>query len=400
MSLMHIPLESIDESDLQALVDNQVSESKSIEYKESLLHFSLGNQDESKKKFLAAISSFANAAGGDLILGIKEGEQAGIPVELCGLDIADFVAEETRLVNMIRAGIDPRITVVIQSVRLKSSKTVVILRVRQSWNPPHMVTFRGHDKFYARDSTGKHPLDVSELRTIFELSGTTGERIRQFRVDRVSKIISGETAELDDSPKTILHIVPLSAFSSTTRVDLRSFHSDQELENSLVFTWVNDPVIPRSTRKTRYNFDGYFASNKLIASSSSYSYVQFFHSGIIEAVDTRLLMEEHFEGTRYDSGLVNKLTHFLDLQKQLGVEPPFFVMVGLLGVSGRRIIHKSQLGNFEIDKEYLLIQETVVNSFQDDSPEIMKPILDAIWNAAGWPQSQSYDDNGKWIGST
>jgi hypothetical protein len=55
------PLEAIEESDLQALVDNQVSEHKTIEYKEALL----GNADGDKKEFLADVSSFANESGGD-----------------------------------------------------------------------------------------------------------------------------------------------------------------------------------------------------------------------------------------------------------------------------------------------------------------------------------------------
>src|SRR5258708_28643064 len=66
-------LESIQESDLQALVDNQVTERKTTEYKEALP----GNADGDKKEFLADVSSFANASGGDLIYGIKE--QSGVP---------------------------------------------------------------------------------------------------------------------------------------------------------------------------------------------------------------------------------------------------------------------------------------------------------------------------------
>lgn len=59
------PLDSVEESDLQELIDNQVPEGKTIEYKEALP----GNSDGDKKEFLADVSSFANAAGGDLIFG-------------------------------------------------------------------------------------------------------------------------------------------------------------------------------------------------------------------------------------------------------------------------------------------------------------------------------------------
>ena len=59
--VLNKPLEAIEENDLQALVDNQVAERKTIEYKESLP----GNADGDKKEFLADVSSFANASGGD-----------------------------------------------------------------------------------------------------------------------------------------------------------------------------------------------------------------------------------------------------------------------------------------------------------------------------------------------
>jgi len=78
-----------------------------------------------------------------------------------------------------------------------------------------MVTFRGHSRFYSRNSAGKYPLDVSEICALFALSETTTERIRNFRLERLSKIISGETqVALDEAPKTVLHIIPFGAFDS------------------------------------------------------------------------------------------------------------------------------------------------------------------------------------------
>src|SRR5713226_6530384 len=99
-------LEALEESDLQALVDNQVSERKTIEYKAALP----GNSDGDKKEFLADVSSFANAAGGNLIFGIKE--DSGTLVEIRGLQISNVDAEILRLENIIQTGIAPRLPVV------------------------------------------------------------------------------------------------------------------------------------------------------------------------------------------------------------------------------------------------------------------------------------------------
>ena len=57
------PLDAIEHADLRALIDNGVRESKSIEYKRELL----GNANSEKVPFLAAVSSFANTGGGDLL---------------------------------------------------------------------------------------------------------------------------------------------------------------------------------------------------------------------------------------------------------------------------------------------------------------------------------------------
>ena len=63
MSLANRPLESIEAADLQALIENEVAESRTIEYKQSLP----GNSRDDRKEFLADVSSFANASGGHLI---------------------------------------------------------------------------------------------------------------------------------------------------------------------------------------------------------------------------------------------------------------------------------------------------------------------------------------------
>src|ERR1700738_3276798 len=63
---MHIPLERIDQSQLQALVSGKAEEALTIEYKPE----TYGGSDTARAEFLADVSSFANTRGGDLIIGI------------------------------------------------------------------------------------------------------------------------------------------------------------------------------------------------------------------------------------------------------------------------------------------------------------------------------------------
>ncbi len=176
-------VDQITEEDLQGLIDNSVLQGKTIEYKQSLAR----NSESDRKKFLADISSFANANGGDLIYGIIEDRKTGIPKVLRGLTIENVDQEISRLDSMIRDGIDPRIIgVTIKAVGLSNSRKALIIRIPKSWISPHRVTFKGYDKFYSRSANGKYPLDVGELRVAFTLSEAVTERIRRFREDRLT----------------------------------------------------------------------------------------------------------------------------------------------------------------------------------------------------------------------
>src|SRR5438128_8395350 len=133
MALPNKPLESINERDLNDLIENQIREDKTIEFKSAFP----GNSDKDKKEFLADVSSFANASGGDLIFGIET--QQGVASRLVGFSESAIDGEILRLDNLLRDGIDPRVP----NVRMRSipfqTAAALIVRVPRSWIPPHRV---------------------------------------------------------------------------------------------------------------------------------------------------------------------------------------------------------------------------------------------------------------------
>ena len=160
------PINNVAAADIDDLVRNKVPETRTIEYKRELP----GSTDSDKREFLADVSSFANTAGGDLLFGVAEME--GLPTKVIGVQSADLDAEISRLDSIIRSGLDPRIRSSVRSINCNNG-SVVLIRIEESWFGPHRVIFRGHDKFYARHSTGKYPLDVSELRQAFLQTSAT-----------------------------------------------------------------------------------------------------------------------------------------------------------------------------------------------------------------------------------
>ncbi len=390
MALDGKPLDQIVESDLQSLIDNQVSEKRDLDYK-----LTVGSNDEAKKEFLYDVSSFANAAGGHLILGVAE--EDGVPTELRGLsDITSVDAEKGRLESIIRDGIRPRMRIrdnQLQPVTLGNGKTVIVIHIPQSWESPHMVIFKNASKFYSRNSAGKYQLDVDEIRAAFLLSETTRERIRNSRLDRLGKIIAEETPiKLRRTPKAVLHIVPLQAFSSSVRFDVVELH--QAVGSTPRMSLPDYP---------RFNFDGLFTY------SSDIAYKQVFRDGCIEIVDADVLAGGSGNSgfiaiTTCESDLIISLTTSLDVQQRLGIEPPIFVMLTLLGILGYKVPVPARyrfdhgLTPIPIDRQHLEIPEVMIEGFHINQAQAMKPMFDVIWNAGGLPFSFSYDKEGNWHG--
>jgi hypothetical protein len=51
------------------------------------------------------------------------------------------------------------------------------------------------------------------------------------------------------------------------------------------------------------------------------------------------------------------------------------------------------------DRDPLLIPEILTESFDHETVPEVRPIIDAIWNATGWPGSPHYDEQNQWDGN-
>jgi hypothetical protein len=68
-----LPLTQIDDALLESLRADRVREGRQLDYKETLP----GARDDDKREFLSDVTSFANAAGGDIIYGLRERREEG-----------------------------------------------------------------------------------------------------------------------------------------------------------------------------------------------------------------------------------------------------------------------------------------------------------------------------------
>ncbi len=150
MILENIPILDITESHLKSLQDGAVEEGRIIEYKQFFGSTSDGTplyeysslREESKKEFLADVSSFANAGGGHLLIGVTEANRVPVAVDgipLSNIDRAIHAAEQA-----IQAGIEPELRgLEIRAIPLENSNYVLLFRIKESFSKPHWVRFGG-----------------------------------------------------------------------------------------------------------------------------------------------------------------------------------------------------------------------------------------------------------------
>jgi len=260
-----------------------------------------------------------------------------------------------------------------------------------------MVTLelRDHERFFSRTSSGKYPLDVSELRAAFMLSENMAERITKFRMDRISNILSGETpVPMDNNPKIILHIIPFTAFDPT-KILPTSFLKAAERKIH--------PVFFLDLSNIRYNFDGFlaYAGDTTLPSSG---YLQLFRNGIIEVVGTAATKGDRpndnaIPALDFEEQLHNKLPEYISAQKDMGLSPPFLVTMSLLGAHNCTIYvpRFHPLPDQKIDRDILLLPDSIIEEFEFNLDVMLKQIVDTLWNAAGFEGSPHFDpSSGRW----
>lgn len=403
MALLHIPLSQIDEQQLHRLIEAQAVEARDIEYKRQ----SYGDSDADRAEWLADASSFANTNGGDLILGIHAKD--GVPVALTPLSI-DLDQEILRLEQIARSNLQPRISHLdFKRVPIATGGEVLIVRIQRSFNPPHRVVRngkKGDNRFWARSSAGKYEPNVDELRAMFNLAPQLADRIRDFRAERVAKIAADAgPVKLMGSGCLVLHIIPFSSLDPGGALlrlaDVEANpHPFAPISSSGAHTWW-------------VNFDGVFLpSNADRTAPEQRAYTQLYRTGRLEMVASSLTAGDGLAGVapkliahRIEGLVLLTLVRALKALQDLGVEPPFAIMISLVGVKG---VHMQAALNPEwlddditvlTDDQYHfneIILDSVPQSIQE-AGKIMRPFVEQLANMAGRATSQSFDAQGEYL---
>ncbi|QYF92538.1 ATP-binding protein [Massilia sp. PAMC28688] len=350
--------------------------------------------NSTKHEFLADITAFANAGGGDLIFGIAENNEAQASAIVPQHHSTD--QEVRRLQDFLLNQCEPRVLgvqfhavdVTIDGV----AGAVFVARVPQSWQGPHRVKTNNH--FYVRDGLRKRQLDIPEIRAMFLRTAEQASRVRDFRSERIAKVLSGEGPHrLAPGPILAIHVIPTQSVLGSVRVD-PVFYTDQSAL----------PVLGTNSERARINLDGALGIRSAGSDGEAKGYTQLFRNGFIESTHVLTVRTGEEKAVLpsiwFEQCVMDFVKAFYRELKRLEVDTESAVMISLihadktvLGVSDLYSFHEPHQKHF--DRCNVILPDVVVPSVENLASSL-RPCFDLIWQAAGFSGSSSYDQNGEW----
>lgn len=394
-------LDTIALSDLQNLIDNEVGESKTLEYKSELR---LDSGDE-RREFLADITSFANADGGDLIFGFKESPETNLPSEIVGIEVENDDDLIRKIESILRDSVSPRVPDVnFKLLGCSEKRHVLITRIGASLLSPHRVTYKGYDKFFSRNAKGKYPMDVNELRTAFTMSHSLAQEIEKYKLERLAAIKLNQYRELEEGkPFFVFHSIPISSFRNT-----QTFEMKELIKNTQGMELNSFGYKPPQ----RVTIDGIKLSSTNPSVYVNCATAHYKTNGIVEKVTTDFFFPSYSPNsttTPYNviasKNLVEKLVELINELKRyyaaMNISLPILLSCAFInahdfsfpkGGLHHRYYHRT------IDRDLVMTPDIYLEDLSIDAEIILRPMLDSIWNACGYIACSAYNENGDYIG--
>lgn len=378
--------DQLNADDIKRLVQNQVKETKALDYKREL---KLG-QDKERKEFLFDITSMFNTEGGCLIYGIEESkddkdQNTGTPASITGIPIDNYDKLSQQIEDIVKGNTEPSITNIALNHIDVDGQSVLVIGISKGLGLPAMVTFNETNKFYRRRNSGKYAVDVYELNQMFMQNQVLKESAEKFRHERIEKVRNLNVfPTLDNTASLFIQIIPFS------------FLNDQTLDftnvESMNITITMRPMYASSWDKM-FNLDG-FATFATSYSQKINGYDQIFRNGIYEVYTSLIFEQIEHEGKKvnclYGSDFIpdtlEQINSGLTVLNKFQIEPPFLICISIHNVLGGAI--KGSRGySRQFMTENIVLPPIVLPTFETDLHTQLKPIFDILWQSVGYSNS-------------
>jgi len=387
----------IDVNTVIRAIENGYSEGKELEFKREQNPANQGH----KQTTVSEIVSFANARGGDLVIGLSDDE--GTASALWPTEYDDIDGTILQWIDIVRRNTDPEIPqhlVDIKSIEITQEHTeyvdehshystghLLVIRVSRSWRSPHRETLK--NQYYERSSGGKSELDAGAIRQAILEQELVTDRAEEFRDDRLAAIQADDIAvPLQDGPKVVLHIFPSNALAERNLLDPSTANNRSNDAAPTV-----PPLLhPRGTTGgwSRYTEDGYLQANRGGNDPKFEAYTLTFRSGVIEAMTVNMYAEgpRRIHAGSVRNCLEKCLPYYLEYLDSQGVAYPIYIFFNVLGAKGIPVGNTREATRVDsqlevIDRDVVRLPAVLVETPNSDFETTINDLLDYLYNASG-----------------
>jgi hypothetical protein len=101
----------------------------------------------------------------------------------------------------------------------------------------------------------------------------------------------------------------------------------------------------------------------------------------------------------YERRLINYLSVCFELLGSIGANVPIVIALTFTNMAGLQMLIDDSAFDVgaPIDRDLLILPETMVQDFSTPIEKILKPMFDLVWNASGFSGSKNFDGRGNWI---
>lgn len=201
-ALLGARLEQVDYAQLMTLVSNQIAEAFDLDFKSELY----GSSDRAKRDAATDVAALANTAGGLLILGIEEDDQARARAAP-GVALSD--AEERRIRQVVGSNVVPMPVMDVLPIEDPDSpgRGLMLIAVPRSPLAPHAVLVSEGLRYPKRNGATTRYLSEPEVadayRARFALARQQESRAREIETEALARL-----ATTDDQAWIVVSLVP------------------------------------------------------------------------------------------------------------------------------------------------------------------------------------------------
>ncbi len=230
------------------------------------------------------------------------------------------------------------------------------------------------------------------MRGLFLRSDQQAKRVRDFRTERLGKILAGEAPHrLVPGVLLVGHFVPTQAVLGAVDIDPIQYMEDRTL-----------PLMRGAVQGGRVNADGALVVRNP-AAAGTHGYSQLFRNGFFETVQV-FVFEAGEKATlgcvSYEEALIALLDRLRAEYLHLGIGTEMTCMLSILDAEHLELGIQRFRGEFEDHQGYFdrstLVLPDVLLPVERTSSQALKPVFDLVWQSAGLVGSTNYNAAGEW----